>query len=300
MMGILFHKPAGFPFYFISGEEIPKEVLTTLEAELSYTVKDSDYALVGLAEKHAKVNIALEKEGKAIKEFPPWDGKVHFLKKSKREKLYFPIGLKKRVLKILDFYDIRPVMREEYNEVGARGSFEWHGPQLRDYQNTTAIKAIAEGGGVISIPTGGGKTMIALRLTYVMGLKTIILVHRKELFKQWGDLIAKTFGFGSEVISDGIFVFSPVGIENYTGPTITLAMVQTIESGMKRGTLSQVIEAPFDVMILDEAHHTPASTFYHVATKIDARYKYGFSATVKREDGEDMKFSNLSSSLHQI
>src|SRR4030042_6229794 len=103
---VLFHKPPGFPFYFITGD-LPKEVVTTLEQALSYPVKNCDYAQVALAEKHALENMEREKEGKKAIDHIPWDGKVHFLRLTKnKKKLYFPVGLEKRARDILSVYDI--------------------------------------------------------------------------------------------------------------------------------------------------------------------------------------------------
>lgn len=66
---------------------------------------------------------------------------------------------------------------------------------------------------------------------------------------------------------------------------VTIAMVSSLNNWLKKkeNKLPQ-----FDVLILDESHHTGSDTFYRVALKCDARYRFGLTATPNREDGADM------------
>lgn len=282
---LLFNKPAGFPFYFITGT-IPPAALKDLDDALSYTVKSSDYAMVAVAEKHANENIEREKRGEKAIEYAPWDGKTHFLKTTKNgKKLYIPTGLKQKAIDILAFHGIGVTTKESYNHEHEDVEFSWNGPGLRDYQVEAAKRVIFAHGGIIVVPTGGGKSLIGLKLTQIFRSKTLILVHKHEIFTQWCDSIKKVFGL-TEVVSygDGIAVFVP--------GNIVVATVQTMYSGlMKKNPFAQtILESPFDLVIFDELHHYSCRTFYAVATKIDARAKIGMTATPNRSDGEDMKF----------
>jgi superfamily II DNA or RNA helicase len=281
---ILLHKPAGFPFYFITGE-IPRDALKDLEEALSYPVKNADHAVISLAEKHAKANMEREKQGLTAIEYPPWDGKIHFLKTTKNGKsLYFPIGLKERAKQILSFYDIECRCKEEYGHEERHVDFVWNGPKLREYQKDAAVKVLVKQGGIIVVPTGGGKSIIGLRLVYAFGMKTLILVHKHEIFTQWCENIEKIFGLKGVNYGEGIKVFVP--------GNITVATVQTLHSGLKgKNPFAQaVLEAPHDLCIADEIHHFSSQTFYAVVTHIDAHVKIGMTATPHRDDGEDMRF----------
>jgi len=74
-----------------------------------------------------------------------------------------PVGLKDRVLKVMDDYGVDYYVKDlklanvidNYDKIGLK----WSGPELRDYQKN-AFNAIVENeGGVISLPTGAGKCL---------------------------------------------------------------------------------------------------------------------------------------------
>lgn len=45
----------------------------------------------------------------------------------------------------------------------------------------------------------------------------------------------------------------------------------------------------FDMLLSDEVHHLPSETFFEVAMKCNAPFRYGMSATAAREQGDDLK-----------
>jgi len=74
---------------------------------------------------------------------------------------------------------------------------------------------------------------------------------------------------------------TPLRIRNGV-PEIAVATVQTLHSaGSKADTLLNSCGA----VLLDEAHHAPASTFSEVIQRCPARFRWGVSATPDREDG---------------
>ena len=60
---------------------------------------------------------------------------------------------------------------------------------LKDFQldiiNDIMPKIKSNGGGIISLPCGFGKTVIGIYISCLLKLKTIILVNRTELLNQW-------------------------------------------------------------------------------------------------------------------
>jgi len=240
---ILLHKPVGFPFYFVTGS-LPEDVITLLEKELSYPVKSADYIQVAIAEKHAKENMEREKKGLPALEFIPYDGRVHFLKTSKNRKLFFPIGLKNRVENFLSFYDIGVTEKKEYAENETSEAFVWGGPKLRDYQISAALTAISSGSGVVCLPTGAGKSLIAMKVIYALKCKTLIVVHTKVLFEQWCKNIDENFNLVGEMFGESIKKY----------PGITVSMVQTLHLGIKGKSQhgAVIAEDNFDVLVVDE------------------------------------------------
>ena len=65
--------------------------------------------------------------------------------------------------------------------------------ELRDYQKpivSTYVKKAKEiGGGLLEVPCGFGKTIMALRIISHLKKKTIVIVHKEFLLRQWVDRI---------------------------------------------------------------------------------------------------------------
>lgn len=196
-----------------------------------------------------------------------WDGYIRlFEKRIKR----FPIGFLNKVLDLLGkHYKIEIV--DKRTETERQLKLSWNFPhKLRNYQEEVIQKAIENKGGYICLPTGAGKTVIALRLIYLLRKPTLVVVHRKELLYQWARLIEDVLGYKPGLIGDN----------QYEEKEITVAMVQT--------AIRRLPEKRYDILITDECHHIPADTFYGLADHIQARYRYGLSATPWREDKKDL------------
>ena len=61
--------------------------------------------------------------------------------------------------------------------------------ELKEFQNNLINEIIPKiknnGGGIISLPCGYGKTVIGIYISCLLKVKTIILVNREELLNQW-------------------------------------------------------------------------------------------------------------------
>ena len=166
-------------------------------------------------------------------------------------------------------------VRYEYPEirpVDYGGSVE-----LYDYQEL-AVDALADSrGGVLQSKAGSGKTQMGIALIAKLGCKALWLTHTKDLLKQSEDRAAQYFDrslFGE--ITEG-----KVNI----GKGITFATVQTLATQNLN-----LYRDSFDCIIVDECHRvagtpTAATQFGKVIGSLNARYKYGLSATVHRADG---------------
>ena len=146
---------------------------------------------------------------------------------------------------------------------------------LNSYQLSHA--ADMDDSGILNAPVGWGKTFTALHIARNLGQRTLIVVHNLSLRDQWEKEIQKIFGFSPGVIGSGEF-----NIHN----VITVANVQTLVNCMDR------VEAVFGTVILDEAHHVPATTFAKVMDRLKCRYKIGLTGTLKRKDGRQVVFTD--------
>ena len=129
-------------------------------------------------------------------------------------------------------------------------------------------------GGIISLPCGGGKTIVALYLIAALKKKTIIVVHKEFLMNQWKERI-KTFLPDARV---GTVQASTIDIDN---KDIVICMLQSLS--MKEYPKDQFDS--FGFTIVDECHHISSEVFSRALPKITSRYTLGLSATPKRQDG---------------
>jgi len=160
---------------------------------------------------------------------------------------------------------------------------------LRDYQGRAVNGTLKKDFAVLVAPCGAGKTIMSLAIVAERRQPTLIIVHTRELLNQWVERIGQYLGIsGNEVgiIGCGKEVIKPV----------TVGLVQTL---CKRD-LSEIREH-FGFIIVDECHHTPASTFLDVAGAFDSHYMLGLSATPYRRDRlNKLIFVTLGNIAHEV
>lgn len=155
-------------------------------------------------------------------------------------------------------------------------NFEFLG-ELRPHQLEIANNVIEQirhkGGGIVSLPCGAGKTVIALYLAHKLKVKTLVLVHKTFLQDQW---IERAKSFTSAKL--GIIRQSTIDIDN---KDIVIGMIQSIS--MKE--YDEKIFDQFGFVIVDECHHIASKVFSRALYKTGFKYTLGLSATLKRPDG---------------
>lgn len=137
------------------------------------------------------------------------------------------------------------------------------------------LKAYREkGGGILSLPCGFGKTILALYFITMLKKKTIVVVHKEFLMNQWVDRIK----FAIPTAKIGIVQGDKCEIE---GSDIIIGMLQTL-------SMRDFPENTFDEIghvIIDECHRIPSRVFSRALMKINSNYMLGLSATPNRKDG---------------
>jgi superfamily II DNA or RNA helicase len=137
----------------------------------------------------------------------------------------------------------------------------------------------------LQLAPGVGKTVIAICMIAERKRKSIILVHRDPLAKQWRNRLKEFTNLEDNDIAD---LRSNTFEEDLDKPVI-IAMVQTFLSLLKRNRerfLIKLNEANIGVCVADEVHTSVgAPTFSECSIHIPAKYTYGLSATPYRYDG---------------
>jgi len=133
--------------------------------------------------------------------------------------------------------------------------------------------------GLLELPCGFGKTVIALHIISALKLKTLIIVHKTFLMDQWLERIGQ-FLPSAKV---GRIQGATIDIE---GKDIVIGMLQSLS--MKE--YSPATFAGFGFTIIDETHHIAADVFSGALFKIVTPHMLGLSATMERKDGRTKVF----------
>ena len=150
---------------------------------------------------------------------------------------------------------------------------------LREYQQAP-VNAYLEStrdemvnSGIINIPPGFGKTVIALYIISRLKVKTLIVVHKDFLLSQWKERIEQYLGN----VTVGILKQN----KTETDRDIVIASLQSI---VMRGYNNKVFDG-FGLQIIDEAHHIAAKIFSQSFFAVNCKHILGLSATIHRKDG---------------
>jgi superfamily II DNA or RNA helicase len=150
----------------------------------------------------------------------------------------------------------------------------------RSYQNEALAHWLAEGSkGVIVLPTGSGKTMVAAMAIHETGLWTLAVVPTLDLLQQWRVALASALSVGTEEI--GLFGGGEKEMKPITIITYDSAALYPRE--LKR----------FGLLIFDECHHLPAPTYRLIAESAFTPLRLGLSATPERSDMMHLELERL-------
>jgi superfamily II DNA or RNA helicase len=136
------------------------------------------------------------------------------------------------------------------------------------------------GGGILSLATGLGKTVSAIKVLSMLKRKTIIVVNKISLMKQWESEI-KTFLPNAKIG----FIQGQKNV-SIADKDIVIAMLQSLAR-------IDYPDAYFDdisVTCIDEVHNISSKVFSRVLMKLCSKYTIGLSATPNRSDGCEYVF----------
>lgn len=150
----------------------------------------------------------------------------------------------------------------------------------RPYQDEAlAAWLLAEGRGVVVLPTGAGKTVLALMAIERLKTRTLIVVPTIELLYQWQSAVVERLGVSKSkvgIVGDGRKEQRPITISTYASAAMPNAQI-----------------AGTGLLICDEAHHLPSPSYSTIAERAGAPYRLGITATPERGDGAEQALYRL-------
>jgi len=152
---------------------------------------------------------------------------------------------------------------------------------------------------IITMPTGSGKTAVLLSIAYILQAKRILIITPSRLVReQISDeatiltTLKETGALPNDlqcprVLSTRKRITSPEQWENMRDYDVVVATVQSISPEFE-----SIPEPPvelFDLVLVDEAHHSPARTWQSVLNHFSSAKHVLFTATPFRQDQKEIK-----------
>jgi len=131
--------------------------------------------------------------------------------------------------------------------------------------------------GVVQLPTGAGKTFLALLAIVQTGRPVLVIVPTIDLLHQWTDVLTTHLGMPIGTLGGG-----SRDIQRLTVATFDSAALQIERLGNQ-----------FGLLVVDECHHLPAPQYQVIALGSIAPFRLGLSATVERADGKETEIFRL-------
>lgn len=159
--------------------------------------------------------------------------------------------------------------------------------EARPYQQEAlAAWKKARGRGVVVLPTGAGKTEVALTVIADRQRSTLVVAPTLDLVRQWHQALSQRFG----VVVDGGVVGVEVGVVGGGEHEVRPLTVTTYDSAWAH---MEHLGNRFGLVVFDEVHHLVSESYALAARLCLAPYRLGLSATPERADGRDALLDDL-------
>jgi superfamily II DNA or RNA helicase len=141
---------------------------------------------------------------------------------------------------------------------------------LRAYQRE-ALDAWTDANrrGVVELPTGAGKTVVAIAAMVATGLPTLVVVPTIDLLTQWRRELAAEFAVEIGQFGGGTQKQGPITVSTYDS-----AYLRADDVG-----------GDFGLVVLDEVHHLGGEGYRDIGRLLAAPARLGLTATFERPDG---------------
>ena len=148
----------------------------------------------------------------------------------------------------------------------------------RDYQaEAVASWRAASRRGVVVLPTGTGKSLVARLAMEDVCRSTLVVAPTIDLMEQWASQLASSFGVEVGLLGGGSHEVRDVTVSTYDS-----AVLQMPAIGNR-----------FGLLVVDECHHLPGATYRQLARLCLAPFRLGLSATPERPDGGETGLEEL-------
>jgi superfamily II DNA or RNA helicase len=134
-----------------------------------------------------------------------------------------------------------------------------------------------QGRGVVVLPTGAGKSHVAVMAISEKKRATLVVAPTLDLVRQWHTNLSRTFSIQVGVLGGGEHRIEPLTVTTYDS-----AYLHMERYGNR-----------FGLVVFDECHHLPGDSFAEAARMCIAPFRLGLTATPERADGRETELEAL-------
>jgi superfamily II DNA or RNA helicase len=131
--------------------------------------------------------------------------------------------------------------------------------------------------GVVILPTGAGKSLVAQMAIEQTGRSTLVVVPTIDLMNQWYDLLLSCFQAEVGLVGGGYFELGAITVTTYASAF----------------RFMERLGDQFGLLVFDECHHLPGSVYRYAAEMAIAPFRLGLTATPERADGGEELLAQL-------
>jgi len=147
----------------------------------------------------------------------------------------------------------------------------------RPFQQEAIDAWLPQRQGVVVLPTGAGKTFVAMMAIEAVARSALVVVPTLELVRQWFQSLSEAFPHPVGAIGGG----------DYNPQPLTVITYDSAYNHMEH------LGNRYGLIIFDECHHLPSETYSLAARSCLAPYRLGLSATPERADGRHSLLDQL-------
>lgn len=131
--------------------------------------------------------------------------------------------------------------------------------------------------GVVVLPTGAGKTFVAVMAIARLAKSALVITPTIDLLQQWYGVLKTAFDTPIGMLGGGSYEIHPITVSTYDSAHLHM----------------ERLGDRFALLIFDECHHLPGPTYSLAAELSIAPFRLGLSATPERDDGGETRLDTL-------
>lgn len=137
-------------------------------------------------------------------------------------------------------------------------------------------------GFILEAPPGAGKTVMVIAMLAHLGQRTLVVVPRSNLIRQWEERLKQ-----HSTLQDCDIGWVEGGKGDWRGKKVVVGLVHSLVLDR----YGDDFRKSFGCVVFDEVDRSvPPQTFAPAVALFPAKYRIGVSATIKRQDGMEVVF----------